>query len=476
MTDNKDVVIIGGGPGGYPAALRARQLGRKVTLIEKDRVGGECLNRGCIPSKALLSATKFYNRIQRKAPIMGISTGKVRMDLHKMQEWRIGVQETLVSGVARLLAANDIDVIQGVARFVAPRELVIKSNDGSDTTLSAQDIIMATGAVYEPPSGVSFDGRTAMNPYHALNVQKPPEEVVIVGASAVGIELATLMRRLEAQVTLLGSESNLLSSLDKRVASLVRRGLKEAGIEFLSAVGVEGISETTEGKVKLITRSQGNESNELLADSVVFAEGKRANTLELNLHEIGIDVDVTGSIIVDDRLRTNIDHHYAVGDCTGPPYLAHRATKQGIIAAEVIAGLKSRYDFRAVPQVIFSEPEVAFVGMSEEEAVAAGYKIVAGQAPFSASGRALTEEEASGMVRIIADSKTGAVLGAQLVGPEVTDLISQMSLALELGSLLEDISYTTFPHPTLPEMIMEAAASAQGKAINVSNPRHKNSE
>jgi dihydrolipoamide dehydrogenase len=476
MTDDKDVVVIGGGPGGYPAALRAAQLGRKVTLIEKDRVGGECLNRGCIPSKALLSATKFYDRIRRKAPIMGISTGEVRMNLHKMQEWRTGVQETLVSGVARLLTANGVEVIEGVARFVAPLELVVTSNDGSDTNLSAHNVIIATGAVYEPPSGISFDGKKIMNPYHALSLEKPPEEVVIAGVSAVGIELATLMRRLQAQVTLIGSEPNLLSSLDKRVASLVRRGLKEAGIEFLPGVDVEDASETPEGKVKLITGSQGSESSELFVDGVVFAEGKRANTAELNLYKIGVEVDATGSVIVDDRLRTSIDHHYAVGDCTGPPFLAHRATKQGIIAAEVIAGRKSRYDFRAMPHVIFSEPEVAFVGMSEEEAIAAGYEIVAGQAPFSASGRALTEEEASGMVRIIADSKTGAILGAQLVGPEVTDLISQMSLALELGSLLEDISYTSFPHPTLPEMIMEAAASAQGKAINVSNLRRRDSE
>jgi dihydrolipoamide dehydrogenase len=472
MTNEKDVVVIGGGPGGYPAAIRAAQLGRKVTLIEKDKIGGECLNRGCIPSKALLSATKFYDRIGTRASIMGISTGKVELDLKKMQEWRTGVQETLVSGVAHLLAANEIEVIQGTARFISRTELEISKDDGTRMTITAKDVIIATGAAFVPPSGITFDGKMVLTPYDALNLEKPPDSVAIYGAGAIGIELATFMKRLGADVTLLGSEADLFSSLDKRIESLVKRNLKNAGIKLLLETVIESISESSDNEIRITITSQNGERADLLVNHIVFAKGKRANTRELGLVEVGIETGADGSIIVDDQQRTTVERHYAVGDCTGAPFLAHRATKGGIIAAEVISGLTSRYDFRAVPQVIFSEPEIAFVGMSEEKAIAAGYKVISGQAPFSASGRALTEDEASGMVRIIADAKTGAILGAQLVGPDVTDLIGQMSLALELGSLLEDISYTAFPHPTLPEMMMEAAASAQGKAINVPNPRH----
>ena len=377
-----------------------------------------------------------------------------------------------MSGVDRLLTANGVEVIHGTARFRDRNEVDVALDDGSKTTLSAQEVIIATGARFEPPLGISFDGKQIMNPYDALNLEKPPEKVVILGANSIGIELATFLRRLDVKVTLLDSESDLFSELDKRVASLVKRNLRDAEIELILDGHIENISITDDDRVRITVTLEKNESKELIVDKVIFTSGKRPNTDELGLSEIGIELSSNGAIIVDDRQQTTVGHHYAIGDCTGPPYLAHRATKQGIVAAEVIAGLKSKFDFRAIPQVIFSEPEIAFVGMSEEEAVEAGYKIVAGQAPFSASGRALTEEEGSGLVRIIADSKTGAILGAQLVGPEVTDLISQMGLALELGSLLEDISYTTFPHPTLPEMIMEAAASAQGKAINVSNPRH----
>ncbi|MFX1483136.1 MAG: dihydrolipoyl dehydrogenase [Promethearchaeota archaeon] len=471
MTGESDVVVVGGGPGGYPAAIRASQLGKKVTLIEMNRVGGECLNLGCIPSKALLSATKFFHQIKDKAPIMGISTGKVSINMSKLHDWRTGVQETLVGGVTQLLKANGVEILEGIARFKDHQQLDITLNAGGERTISARNIILATGATFYPPPDLGFDGSRILSPYQALSVKKPPKTTLVVGAGDLGFELATLMNRLDAKVTLVGSTSDLLAELDPRIVALVKKNLRQSDIDLMLDVKVSGIDATDDTGTTVTLTSTSGKVSVLTVDSVIFTTGKQPNTAELGLNEIGVKTSSDGAIIVDDLQRTNVDHLYAVGDCTGPPFIAQRATKQGIVAAEVVAGLPSAFDFRAMPRVIFTDPEIAFVGMSEADAKAAGYMVISGKAPFSASGRALTEVETSGMVQIIADENSGALLGAQLVGPRVTDLISEMSLALEMGALLEDLSYTTHPHPTLPEMLMEASASAQGKAINVGNSR-----
>jgi dihydrolipoamide dehydrogenase len=471
MTDKTDIIVIGGGPGGYPAAIRASQLGKKVTLIEKGMIGGECLNLGCIPSKALLSATKLLDEIKHKAPDMGISTGKVSVNMKKMHEWRIGVQEKLVSGVEQLLKANDVEVVAGTARFKGPQQLEVSFNAGGHSDITADDVIIASGADFHPPEGMSFDGTRILSPYQALSMNSHPTNVLIVGAGDLGLELATLMRRFGSDVSIVGSVAELFSKLDARTASVVKQDLRQAGIELMLNARIAGIELTEDAEVKTTLTSEKGDTNVLTVNCVILTTGKRPNTTDLGLKEIGIDTTDNGAIIIDDKQQTSKKHHYAIGDCTGPPYLAQRATKQGIVAAEVAAGIASRFDYRAMPRLIFSEPEIAFVGLNETEAKAAGFDIVSGQASFAASGRALTEDEASGVVRIIADAKSSAVLGAQLVGPRATDLISEMSFALEMGSLLEDLSFTSHPHPTLPEMIMEAAASAQGKAINVANSR-----
>ena len=471
MAEKIDLVVIGGGPGGYPAAIRASQLGKRVTLIEKVKLGGECLNLGCIPSKALLSATKLLHEIEHKAPDMGISTGKVSVNMKKMHEWRIGVQEKLVSGVEQLLKANAVEVVAGTARFKGPRELEVSLNVGGHSDITAEDVIIATGASFHPPEGMSFDGTRILSPYQALSMNKHPEKVLIVGAGDLGLELATLMKRFGSDVSIVGSATDLLSELDARTASVVKRDLRQENIELLLDTTLSGIDLTDGTEARATLTSKKGDDDVLTANCVILTTGKRPNTTDLGLKEIGIDTTNDGAIIIDDKQKTSVEHHYAIGDCTGPPYLAQRATKQGIVAAEVAAGMASSFDYRAMPRLVFSEPEIAFVGMNETEAKAAGFDTVSGQASFAVSGRALTEDEASGMVKLVADAKSSAVLGAQLVGPRATDLISEMSFALEMGSLLEDLSFTSHPHPTLPEMIMEAAASAQGKAINVANSR-----
>ena len=471
MTDKPDIVVIGGGPGGYPAAIRAAQLGKRVTLIEKGMIGGECLNMGCIPSKALLSATKLLHEIKHKAPDMGISTGKVSVNMKKLHEWRIGVQEKLVSGVEQLLKANTVEIVTGKARFKGPQKLEVSLNAGGKSDITAEDVIIATGASFHPPEGLSFDGTRILSPYQALTMNKHPAKVLVVGAGDIGLEIATLMKRFGSDVSIVGSATELFSELDARTASVVKRDLRQAGIELMLNTGISGIELIEDDEAKATLTSEKGDTDVLTVNCVILTTGKLPNTIDLGLKEVGINTTNDGAIIIDDKQQSNVKHHYAIGDCTGPPYLAQRATKQGIVAAEVAAGIDSSFDYRAMPRLIFSEPEIAFVGLNETEAKAAGFDIVSGQASFAVSGRALTEDEASGVVRIIADAKSSAVLGAQLVGPRATDLISEMSFALEMGSVLEDLSFTSHPHPTLPEMIMEAAASAQGKAINVANSR-----
>ncbi len=472
MAKETDVVVIGGGPGGYPAAIRATQLGKSVILVERDEIGGECLNVGCIPSKALLSATRLYSRILDEAPEMGIISGRVSLDLEKMQEWRRKVQENLVSGVKRLLKANGVEVLNGSAKLEAPGKVAVRLADDTTETISAKDVVIATGASYKLPDELVYDFDKVMTPYQAIDFKEIPDRVLVIGAGNIGIEFSTLMNRLGSNVILIDIGPDLFSDLDPRITAMVKRSLKKSGVDLRVATRLVDIAEAENGELIVTLESKDEGKYQLNCDRVIHTIGKQPNTRGLGLNEIGIDTREDGSIVVDDTMQTSLTHHYAVGDCTGAPYLAHRATKQGTISAEVIAGLPSEYDYRGVPRVIFSEPEIAFVGMSEQEAKDAGYEVVTGQASFAASGRAMTEDEAEGMVKIIAEASTGAVIGVQLVGPEATDLVSEMSLAIEMGALLEDLSFTIHPHPTLPEMLMEAAASAQGKAINIANARH----
>jgi dihydrolipoamide dehydrogenase len=469
-----DVAVIGSGPGGYVAAIRAGQLGKKVALIEKDRIGGVCLNIGCIPSKALITAGKLVKNVHG-AGKMGIDA-TVTVDISKLQAWKLGVVNRLTSGVEFLCKQNHVQIIRGTARFASKNELVISQNPpAKEITLSFEYAIIATGTTSIELPSVRFDGQRIISSTEALELTTPPKSMLLIGGGVIGLEIGTAYANLfGTRLAIVELLDQLLPGTDLDLVDPVRKNLEKIGTKIYLKSKVKSAS-VRDGSVEVQFETSEGATERLEAEYVLVGIGRKPNTGELSLDKVGVSLNQKGFVTVNKRMQTNVPNIFAIGDVTGGLLLAHKAMKEGIVAAEVISGENSEADFQAMPAAIFTDPEISIVGLSQSQAEKSGKEILVGKFPFSASGRALASGESDGFAKVIAEKDSGIILGIEIVGHGASDLISEASLAIEMGATLDDIALTIHPHPTMPEAIMEAAENALGKAIHIPNRRSSRS-
>lgn len=466
LAQEVDVLVIGAGPGGYVAAIRAAQLGRKVTIVDKDALGGVCLNRGCIPSKALISAAERFLAV-KEAEQMGIEVSDdVNVNMPELMKWKDGVVKKLTGGVESLLKGNQVEVISGEAYFNGTDSVRVVTDDSSQT-YKFNDVIIATGSRPAELKILPFDGKRILSSTEALRLQEVPERLVVVGGGYIGLELGTAYAKLGADVTILEGTKSLLPGTDPALTQMVTRRLKKLGVKVVTEAMVQGGE--NKGEEVEITATVKGEEKTFTADYCLVAVGRTPNTDELGLEYAQVELDERGFIKIDNQCRTNVEHIYAIGDCAGGALLAHKASYEGKVAAEVIAGENSVIDYQAMPFVVFSDPEIAYTGLTEEEAKEQGYDPVVSRFAFQANGRALSMNDTNGFAKVVADSETKQVLGVQIVGPEASTLIGEAVFAVEMGANAEDIALTIHAHPTLTETIMEAAEGVLGHAIHMVN-------
>lgn len=457
-----DTLVIGAGPGGYVAAIRAAQLGQKVTVVEKGTLGGVCLNVGCIPSKAIIAAGHRFEEAQNSED-MGIKAENVTVDFAKVQEFKQGVVKKLTGGVAGLLKGNKIDVVYGEAYFV-DNETIKVMDETTSQTYKFKNVIIATGS--RPIEIPSFKySKRVIDSTGALNLQELPKKLVVIGGGVIGIELGTAYANFGTEVTFIEASDDILVGFEKQMTALVKRGLKKKGAEIHTKASAKSVEETDTG-VKVTFEVKGEEQT-IEADYLLVTVGRRPNTDELGLEQVGVEMSERGIIKIDKQCRTNISNIFAIGDIVEGPQLAHKASYEGKIAAEVIAGEKAEIDYLGIPAVVFSEPELATVGYTEALAKEDGIEIVAAKFPFAANGRALSINNTDGFLKLVTRKEDGLVIGAQIAGPSASDMVSELSLAIEAGMTAEDIAMTIHAHPTLGEITMEAAEVAIGTPIHI---------
>ncbi|KTG19977.1 dihydrolipoyl dehydrogenase [Haloferax profundi] len=464
-----EVLVIGAGPGGYVAAIRAAQQGLDTTLVEKDAYGGTCLNYGCIPSKALITSANLAHEAGN-AEEMGIHADPV-VDMSQLRDWKDGVVDQLTGGVEKLCKANGVNLVEGTARFKDENAVRIAhggEGQGSET-IEFEHCIIATGSRVIQIPGFDFADEQVWSSRDALAADTVPDRLVVVGGGYIGMELSTTFAKLGSEVTVVEMLDDILPGYESDVARVVRKRAEELGIDMNFGEGASGWRDEDDGII-VTTETEDGEEAEYRADKVLVAVGRSPVTDTMELENAGIEADERGFFDVDDFRRTDVEHIYAVGDVVADtPMLAHVASKEGIVAAEHIAGEPVAFDSQAVPAAVFTDPEIGTVGMTEDEAEEMGFTTAVGQMPFRASGRALTTGHADGFVRIVADDDSGFILGAQIVGPEASELVAEVALAIEMGATLEDVASTIHTHPTLAEAVMEAAENALGQAIHTLN-------
>jgi len=456
-------IVIGGGPGGYVAGIRLGQLGIKTLLIEKDLLGGECLNRGCIPSKILITGVNAY-WAARKAE--WIRADNLEVDWEKLQARREKILRRLRIGVKYLLEGNGVKVVSGEAKLKPGKKVAVKLRDGSEKEFKGENIIIATGAEHISIPAIPIDGKRVLSSSQALELREVPKRLLIVGGGVSGLELGILYAKLGSKVTVVELMDQLLPGIEKDLVDVVQRRMKKLGMQIYTSSKVVS-SEIDGDVVKAEVERKDGSSFKVEVDYAMVAVGKRAATKNLGVEDLGMKLDKRGFIEVNDHLETNVDGFYAIGDVVGPPFLAHRASFHGLIAAENIAGKESIANETGMPSAIFTDPEIAFAGLTASEAEEQNIKPKVGKFSFSALGRAVLEDEADGFVKIVADSSTGRVIGCQMVGAHVSELIAEATLAIRNKLTLEQFAKSIRPHPTFSESLAEAAEAALWKPIHM---------
>lgn len=458
-----DTIVIGAGPGGYVAAIRAAQLGQKVTIVEKEYLGGVCCNVGCIPSKALIAAGHRYETAKH-SDAYGITAENVKVDFSKVQEWKASVVKKLTGGVEGLLKGNKVEIVRGEAFFVGSNSLRVMGEKNAQT-YTFKNAIIATGSRSIELPTFKYSKRV-LNSTGALSLNEVPEKIVVIGGGVIGIELGGAYANFGTQVTILeGADEILGVGFEKQMSAVVTKSMKKKGVEFYTKAMAKGVEETENGVT--VTFEVKGEEKKIDADYVFVMVGRRPNTDEIGLEQAGVKMTDRGLIEIDKQCRTNVPNIYAIGDVVPGPQLAHKAFYEAKIAAEAIAGHPSEIDYIGIPAVVFSDPELATVGYTEQQAKDKGIEVVAAKFPYAGNGRALSLDSTDGFVKLVTRKEDGLVIGAQVAGANASDLISELGLAVETGLTAEDIAMTIHAHPTLGEMTMEAAEVALGTPIHI---------
>lgn len=478
MSDKFDVIVIGGGPGGYVAAIKAAQLGLKTACVEKYigrdgkmALGGTCLNVGCIPSKALLDSSWKYHEAQSSFNVHGIAVEGLKMDVPAMIGRKDTIVKNLTGGIAALFKANGVTAIAGHGKLLANKQVQVTAEDGSSTVYQADNVIIAAGSkpIDIPPAPV--DQEVIVDSTGALDFQAVPERLGVIGAGVIGLELGSVWARLGAKVTVIEAQEKFLPAVDEQVAKEAQKVLTKQGLEIRLGARLTG-SQVANSEVTVnFTDAQGEQ--QLTFDKLIVAVGRRPVTENLLAEDSEVTLDERGFIYVDETCATSVPGVYAIGDVVRGPMLAHKASEEGIMAAERIAGRKALMNYDLIPSVIYTHPEIAGVGKTEQQLKAEGVAVNVGVFPFAASGRAMAANDTSGFVKIIADASTDRVLGAHVIGPSAAELVQQAAIAMEFGTSAEDLGLMVFSHPTLSEALHEAALAVNGEAIHVANRKKR---
>jgi dihydrolipoamide dehydrogenase len=462
-----DLVVIGGGPGGYVAAIRAAQLGMTVACVEKrDRLGGTCLNIGCIPSKALLQSSEKYEEAKHSLAAHGVKLKSVDLDLATMMARKDKVVDDLTKGIGFLFKKNKVTHVQGEGRITGPTQVTV-NGAGAAQTLDTKLILIATGSESTPLPGVETDEKSIVTSTGALSLDKVPEHLVVVGAGYIGLEMASVWRRLGAEITVVEFLDRITPGLDAEIGRQLQRTLTRQGFQFKLSTKVTKAQKSNKGVTLTLEPAAGGGAETLKCDVVLVAIGRRPYADKLGAQEVGVAFDDKGRIKTDGHFRTSVPSIYAIGDVIAGPMLAHKAEEEGVAAAEFIAGQRPHVNYDAIPAVVYTWPEVASVGKTEEELKAAGADYKVGKFPFTANARARSNGDTEGLVKMLADAKTDRVLGCHIIGPDAGTMIAEIALAIEFGASSEDIARTCHAHPTLNEAVKEAALAVAGRTLNL---------
>jgi dihydrolipoamide dehydrogenase len=466
-----DVVIIGSGPGGYVAAIRAGQLGLKTAIVEKDKdLGGTCLNIGCIPSKALLTSSDHFTFAKKEAQKHGIVIDGVHVDLAKMQQRKDKVVKTMNSGVRALMKTNKVTTFEGFGTITAPGKVSIKSSSGPATAgqeIETKNIIIATGSVPIELPFAKFDGKTIVSSTEALTFTEAPPRLLVIGAGAIGLELGSVWSRLGSEVTFLEFLPRIAVGFDLELSNLLQRSLTAQGMTFHLETKVTAVK--IDNARAIATATKGNEELKFEADKVLVSVGRRPFAEGVGAEEVGVEVDEKKRIKIDNHFRTNVEGIYAIGDVIAGPMLAHKASEEGIACVEIIAGKAGHVNYDAIPGIIYTNPELAGVGLTEEQAKEKGIDYRTGKFPFRATGRAVANDDLEGMVKFVADAKTDRILGAHILQHAASELIAEAVSVIEFGGSSEDLGRTCHSHPTLSEAVKEAALNVEKRALHIIN-------
>jgi dihydrolipoamide dehydrogenase len=466
--DKFDVVIIGSGPGGYVAAIRAGQLGLKTAIVESEKeLGGTCLRIGCIPSKALLTSSDHFHFAQKEASKHGIVIENPRVDLPAMLSRKDKVVKTLTGGVRQLMKTNKVTVFEGMGTITAPGKVSVKSSGGDAQEIETKNIVIATGSAPIELPFAQFDGQKVVSSTEALTFTQPPKRLLVIGAGAIGLELGSVWNRLGSEVTILEFLPRIALGFDLELSNLLQRALTAQGIKFHLETKLTGVKITSGGVVASATK--GEEKLDFEADVVLVSVGRRPFSEGLGAEKVGVEFDEKKRIKVDKHFRTNVEGIFAIGDVIAGPMLAHKAEEEGIACVENIAGKSDHVNYDAIPGIIYTNPELAGVGITEDQAKEKGMNVRIGKFPFRANGRALANEDAEGLVKFIADAETDRILGAHVLQHAASELIAEATSVIEFGGSSEDLGRTCHAHPTLSEAVKEAALAVEKRALHIVN-------